>query len=84
MQSTITSMAAIAIDSPVVLIWFSLMMLIVVEADSDVSTSEQVTTVPFNPSLVPLIVKLDTSGMLLYAEALEKVNKVEFTHKFRV
>ena len=63
--SQVSSMVAIAIDSPVVLISFSLMMLIVFEADSDASTSEQVTTVPFNPSLVALIVKLDTSGMLL-------------------
>ena len=76
---TITEMVVVAIDSPVV---FSFMMLIVVEADSDVSTSEQVTTVPFNPSLVLLIARLDTSGMPFAAEVLEKVNKVEFTRKF--
>ena len=54
----------VAINSPVVLIKFSLMMWIVVETDSDVSTSrsEQVTIVPFKLSLVALIVNLDTSG----------------------
>ena len=72
MQSTITSMVATAIDSPVVLIRFSLMMLIVVETDSDVSISKQVTTVPFNLSLVPLIASLDTSGMLYKQRFLKK------------
>ena len=52
-----------------------------IEADSEVPTSEQVTIVPFNTSPVALIVNLDTSGMLFAAELLEKVNMVELICK---
>ena len=59
-----------------------MMMLIIVEASSDVSTFEQVTTVPFpfSPSLVALTIRLDTRGRLFCDEVLAKVNMVEFTH----
>ena len=55
------------------------MMLIVVEIDSDASTSKQVTTVWFRLSLVALIINVDISGTLFAGELLERVNMVEFT-----
>ena len=58
------------------------MMLIIVEADSDVSTFEQVIIVPCSPSLVALTIRLDTRGRLFCGEVLAKVNMVVFTRKF--
>ena len=55
------------------------MMLIMVETDSDTSTSKQVTTVWFRLSLVALIINLDISGTLFSAELFVKMNMVEFT-----
>ena len=60
------------------------MMYIMTEADSEVPASEQITTVPFNLSLVALIVNLDTSGMAFAAELLEKVNIVELIDKCNI
>ena len=54
----------------------SMMQMVVVAADSDASTSTQLTWTPFRPSPIGLIVILDVRG---WVESLEKVNVVELT-----
>ena len=50
----------------------------VVATDSDgTSTSTHFTSTPFRPSLTGLIVIIDISGVLSWAEILEEVNLVE-------
>ena len=49
----------------------------VVDIVSDVSKSVQFTSVPFRPTVMGLITRIDISGELFGGESLEKVNLVE-------
>lgn len=57
------------------------MICTMIEVESEVPISEQVTSVPFSASVVASTVSLETTGMLFAAELLENMNVVELICK---